>query len=314
MKYEKSTEEKQEQAALYALGALSQHEARTFEAQLRDGDVQAETELESFEKVVGAMGYAAEPVEPPAYVLDVLTARLKKEPQMPAPLQTLQFPESRNAFAQPIAGSDAHLEPSSSTHPQNVSPFPAVKPARQSSVLSFIPWALAAMFAVCAIVGVWTWRNAKLESDALKNQVALVKSETDKLSQQLLQENDKTYELARINQALRSPNSRVIELAGQEVAPSATANIFWDTSSNQWVVAANLPPAPEGKVYQLWFVTAEAKISAGLIKTDNKGHAFTVLEVPKDLANLAAAAITLEPVGGSAQPTMPIYTVGKIAS
>jgi anti-sigma-K factor RskA len=309
-----STEEKQEQAALYALGALSQHEARAFESHVRDGDSQAEAELVSFEEVVGVIGYVVEPVEPPTYLLDVLTARLKKEQQELAANQPLHFADRSNASAQPMAGSPANILSPFSQAPRNVEPFPEVKPARKSPVLSFMPWALAASLAVCATIGLLAWRNAKLESDALKNQVALVKSQTEELRSQLDQENGKIYELARINQALRSPNSRVIELAGQEVAPSSTGNIYWDTSGNQWVVAANLPPAPEGKVYQLWYVTSDAKISAGLVKTDNKGHAFTVIDFPKDITNLAAAAITLEPEGGSAQPTMPIYTIGKITS
>ena len=36
MKHERLTEEVQELAALYALGALTQHEARSFEIHLRD--------------------------------------------------------------------------------------------------------------------------------------------------------------------------------------------------------------------------------------------------------------------------------------
>lgn len=316
MKYEKSIEEKQEQAALYALGALSQHEARAFEHQLSDSDSQVGEDLESFEKVVEALGYLADSAQPSSYLLDVLTVRIQKEPQLPAASSVPQLSERSHPKAPSVVVADANARPQFPL-PQtsrNVTPFTDAKPGPKSSGLSFVPWALAASFAIAAIVGLWSWRNARSESDALKNQIAAVQSQSDQLRNQLSKENDKVYELARINQAIRSPNSRTIELAGQEVAPSSTANIFWDTNGNQWVVAANLPPAPEGKVYQLWFVTAEAKISAGLIKTDPQGHAFTVIDVPKDLTNLAAAAITLEPAGGSAQPTMPIYTVGKIAS
>jgi anti-sigma-K factor RskA len=314
LKYEKTTEEKQEQAALYALGALSQHEARAFEYQLHEGNMRTESELESFEKVVGVIGYTVEPVEPPAYLLDVLTARLKKEHQESAAAQSIQYPERGNQFDQADARSRAANSPQFSKASQNVAPFPDVKQAPKSSALSFVPWAIAASLAVCAIVGFLAWRNAKLERDTLKNQVASVQSDTIDLRNQLNQESNRIYQLARINQALRMPNSRIIELTGQEVARSSTATIYWDTKGNQWVVAANLPPAPEGKVYQLWFVTPEAKVSAGLIKTDSNGNAFTVVDVPIELTNLAAAAITLEPEGGSAQPTMPIYTVGKIAS
>jgi len=69
-----------------------------------------------------------------------------------------------------------------------------------------------------------------------------------------------------------------------------------------------------GKAYQLWFITtAQAKISAGVIRTDVTGQSFTIIDVPSDVSKqVAAAAITLEPEGGSEQPTMPIYVLGRV--
>jgi anti-sigma-K factor RskA len=101
-------------------------------------------------------------------------------------------------------------------------------------------------------------------------------------------------------------------MEGQPPAPASSAEILWDTQNSRWIVSANLPPAPSGKTYQLWFVTPAAKISAGLIRTDPTGHGFEVLEVPRNIGKVAAAAITLEPAGGSEQPTMPIFTLGEI--
>ena len=129
---------------------------------------------------------------------------------------------------------------------------------------------------------------------------------------ELRRRDEKIYEQARITEVLRGEGNRTITLNGQETAPSSKANVFWDIRANQWVVSGELPPAPDGKVYQLWFVTSDAKISAGLLKPKPDGHIFAELPIPKDLNNLAAAAITLEPEGGSSQPTMPIYTLGTI--
>jgi anti-sigma-K factor RskA len=308
LKDEKSIEEKQELAALYALGALCQHEAQAFEHQLYDGDSQTIADLQSFEKVVEALGYSIPAVEPPAYLLDVLTVRLQKEPQISP--QTIPFPNRQAVAAPPEQMAQPAFQPQASQPYQNVSPFPEAKRQRSSSAATLIPWAMAALLAIAAIAGFWQWRR---ETATLNSQIAEMKKTTDQLNKKLGEENDKVFELARISQALRSPNARVIELAGQDVAPSSKANIYWDTNGNQWVVSADLPPAPAGKVYQLWFVTPDAKINAGLVKTNDAGHAFTVISVPKDIANLTAAAITLEPEGGSPQPTLPIYTVGKIA-
>jgi anti-sigma-K factor RskA len=131
------------------------------------------------------------------------------------------------------------------------------------------------------------------------------------LKEQLAKETAKSTELAEINSVLNSPEVQTIELAGQEPAPDSSAKVYWDVQGARWVVTADLPPAPEGKVYQLWFVTPEAKISAGLISPDKNGHGFTVVQFPPSVTQLAAAAITLEPEGGSEQPTMPIYALGS---
>lgn len=307
MKDEKSKEEKQELAALYALGALCQHEAQVFESHLQDGDSQTVADLESFEKVVEALGYATSAVEPPAYLLDVLTARLLREPQIPG--QIVGFPNRRPISTQLVEISQPTIQPQAPQAYQNVAAFPVAKQQRKSSAAIVIPWAVAATLLIAAIVGFWQWRKA---TTSMNSQIADLKKETDLLKRKLNDENEKVFELARISQALRSPNARVIELAGQEAAPTSKASIFWDTSGNQWVVSADLPPAPEGKVYQLWFITSEGAVSAGLMKSNERGHAFTVVDLPKNLGNLTASGITLEPAGGSAQPTKPIYALGTV--
>jgi anti-sigma factor ChrR (cupin superfamily) len=65
-------------AALYALGALSQHEARPFEQHLDEGCAECSAELESFAKTVRALAFSAPDEQPPARVRAELLARLDK--------------------------------------------------------------------------------------------------------------------------------------------------------------------------------------------------------------------------------------------
>lgn len=69
------TEESQELAALYALGALGQHEARAFESLLAE-DAASAADLHAFEKAVATLAFAAPEAEPPADAKDKLMARL----------------------------------------------------------------------------------------------------------------------------------------------------------------------------------------------------------------------------------------------
>lgn len=285
LKHESITKESQEVAALYALGALSQHEARAFDVHLRNGCPICDLELKQFDEVVGLLGVSVAPESPSGYVRDLLAVRIQRE----------------------VA--ETHT-PAKSVIPFPGQPGVTQAPAKASSTASrsWLPWAVAAAFLVAFVFSFAAWRTTRgalqAEVDQIRDSASEVLRQNAELGQQLA-------ETVQINSVLSSPSPRVLRLEGQEPAPGASATVYWDVQGNRWVVTANLPPAPEGKVYQLWFVTPEAKISAGLIRPNRAGHGFEILQFPSDVGPLAAAAITLEPEGGSEQPTMPIYVLGS---
>jgi len=295
LNHHRVTNEGQETAALFALGALSQHEAQAFEVHLREGCPACYAELEQFDQVVGVLATAALPVAPPAYLRHLLALRIEREaPEAPpAAPSVLPFPEKAGAI---------HRKP-------------APKPSPFTNVL--LPWAAAAALLIAFAYTFTTWRTerqslrAALDQEKAQSSEAL--NENTNLKQQIAKESAVSAELAQINSVISSPQWRIIPLAGQGPAPDSSAKVYWDVQGNRWVVTADLPPAPEGKVYQVWFVTPTAKISAGLISPNKSGHGFTVVQFPSNVAPLAAAAITLEPEGGSQQPTMPIYALGKVS-
>lgn len=293
MNHDCVTREGQETAALYALGALSQHEARAFDTHLHEGCPACYAELKRFDRVVGVLGTAARPVAPPGYLRDLLAVRIEREvSKAPAASgSVIPFPEK----------------------PSPVHRTPA--PARSPLSRALLPWAVAAALLIALAYTFTTWRtqrqSLRAALDDERGQASETAGQNINLKEHLARESALSAELAEINSVLSSPQWRIIPLAGQEPAPESSAKVYWDVQANRWVVTADLPPAPEGKVYQLWFVTPSAKISAGLISPDKTGHAFSVVRFPSNVAQLAAAAITLEPEGGSQQPTMPIYALGK---
>jgi len=121
---------------------------------------------------------------------------------------------------------------------------------------------------------------------------------------------------ARFDQAqsttavLAAPDLARIDLQGQPVAPDARARALWSRSRGLVFTAANLPPAPAGKAYQVWVVTAQAPISAGLLTTDSAGGGSQYYMTPPDIAPPVAVAVTLEPSGGVPAPTGEKYLVG----
>ncbi len=295
LNHDRLTREGQETAALYALGALSQHEARAFDLHLNEGCAACDSELKQFDQVVGLLGSAAAPAVPPGYLRDLLAVRIEREaseaPTVPA--SVIAFPEKPGAIFHNVAEAS--------------SPFGRLR----------WPWVIAAALLIALTYTFTAWRSERRSwqaaLDQKKEQGSEALDQNTRLKEQLIKQSEMSTELAQINSVLNSSQWRIIPLAGQAPAPDSSAKVYWDVPDRRWVVTVDLPPAPAGKVYQLWCVTPSAKISAGLISPDKTGHGFAVVQSPSNASQLAAAAITLEPEGGSQQPTMPIYALGKVS-
>lgn len=65
-------------------------------------------------------------------------------------------------------------------------------------------------------------------------------------------------------------------------------------------VATGIEEAPSGKTYQLWFIENGTPVSAG---TFDPRDGVAVLRVPREFLSGSAAAVTIEPTGGSDNPT-----------
>ena len=85
---------------------------------------------------------------------------------------------------------------------------------------------------------------------------------------------------------------------------------MWSRARGMVFATSNLPPAPAGKVYQVWVVTAQAPISAGLVVPDPTGGGMTYFYTPPDIPAPTAVAVTLEPAGGVPAPTGQFFLVG----
>lgn len=109
---------------------------------------------------------------------------------------------------------------------------------------------------------------------------------------------------------LAAPDLVRIDLAGQPTAPGSSGRALWSRARGMVFATSNLPAPPAGKVYQVWVVTADAPISAGLVTPDPAGGGMTYFYTPPDIPPPTAVAVTLEPAGGVPAPTGEFYLVG----
>ena len=80
----------EELAPLYALGVLTQHEARAFEEHLAEGCVACLEDIQGFETVVGLLGASAPKAEPSDDVREKLLKSVSKEEESGATSPTLE--------------------------------------------------------------------------------------------------------------------------------------------------------------------------------------------------------------------------------
>ena len=87
------------------------------------------------------------------------------------------------------------------------------------------------------------------------------------------------------------------------------------TPNGSLVFAANLPPLPEDRVYQLWLIEGqEAPVSGGTFTVDAQGNALVSLRPGAPLPSANTFAVTNEPAGGSPGPTTPPLIAGSTQS
>jgi anti-sigma-K factor RskA len=181
----------------------------------------------------------------------------------------------------------------------------ALSPAR-----AWTGWlAAAASLTLAAFLG-WDARRLRGQVSQLEDQLQIAREAAAAGERQLASLRGASERQLSALTVLTAPDVARIDLAGQPVAPSASARAFWSRARGMVFEASRLPPPPPGRTYQLWVVTANAPVSAGLIEPDPSGNVHAVIATPPDIPDPVAVAVTLEPAGGVPAPTGEKYLVG----
>jgi len=268
-------DEIKELGALYAIGALDPATASEVEQYLRTASAEERREIEQWQEAAAMLPLALPPISVPPTVKDRLFARIN------------EGSTNEPAASQPAAP------------PPNLVPF--TPPARIESQPA--RWLLVAATVTLAVLsGLLLWQNSRLTR------------QRDELAEQARQQSQERIAKQQELNQITSADTRVITLSGGPI-PQASAKLFWDTVRQEWMVYLDhLPSPPAGKDYQLWYITQDQhQISAAVFRPDAQGHGEVRTSVPPSVAlHLVATAVTLEPKGGSTQPTGPTFLKGAI--
>jgi anti-sigma-K factor RskA len=100
-------------------------------------------------------------------------------------------------------------------------------------------------------------------------------------------------------------DTQIISLRGSESAPQAVAQLLFQPGRTQaGLVVSGLPPLPDHRSYQLWFVDPDdTRYDGGVFRVDESGQAVIAIDAPAEYAPGWRCGVTEEPAGGSEWPT-----------
>jgi len=319
-------------AGAYALGALNAEDARRYEEYLAQRE-EARTEATQLEDTAARLGLASLEVQPTPALKSNLMALIAVTPQLPAiapedapadgsaqqispaaqkresdgSTVTPQAAQTSDAAATASAPDDAAIAPVRPLHAAGSTPAasgtpasgasasgstasrPAgTRPASSAQSKAQARWfqkPVAFLAAAAAVVAVFLGASSLTGMLNNGNQV-----------QQALA-------LASINAQPDVQRSTVPLLANVDGNNSSTATLVWSENIGESVLLVNgLEQLPDDKVYELWYIDGDGSpISAGLFNIPDSGHTYSVLE--GEMTAGATVGVTVEPAGGSKQPT-----------
>jgi len=310
VKHERATEETRQQAALYALGLLTQHEAHCFELHMEECDV-CRAELARLLLASAQIGLAVSEQEPPEGFRERLAARIDSTPR-PAPVSDLpkkqepapsKTPEPRKTSEpaktfEPRTTSEPRKSPEPAKIPSYVrfnTPVPIEQPrsGKTAFVVNAIIYVLLAALAAFAF---YSWRSAENDKLRLRNRIQTSLDDLADLRQQLASPMGNMENLERFEEMLRKPSVRVAWLKGRPLMPNCTGVVLWDGLTDDITVIGAFDPAPDGQTYRLWLSDSSKSISACLLPSDKNGGVFTSIKLEQGMSDKTGvtAIVTLE--------------------
>lgn len=259
-------------APAYALDALDEFDRVRFERALAVSP-ELQAEVAAFREVASGLGDAVEPVAPPASLKASLFDRLDSAPQerradAAAPVAPVQQAPVEPAPVAPATSAAPEAQPAPDAQPAPVADL-AARRARRRLAIAWSSAAAVVLLVAGAFIGTnWFGPNGW----GAQREMAALTSASD--AQQT------TTEVAG--------GGEVTLVSSVEQGRSA-------------ILAAGLSELGDEHTYELWYIDEAGASSAGTFDVAGSDEAWRILE--GEFAPGVAVGITVEPAGGSPQPT-----------
>ncbi len=169
------------------------------------------------------------------------------------------------------------------------------------------------------------------ELAAVVEQESSAMAEVDELLSEVI---DKQTDLANQVQTVSQNESEMMDIVKEQrtltymaATPDRSVNMLWSSQrsapargmmfmSNDGrigiLAVLDLPPLPDDLVYQIWLIKGGVRTSVGTFTVDASGYGQTVIQLVVPVGEFDAIGITVEPAGGSRDPTGDQVLVGDL--
>jgi anti-sigma-K factor RskA len=248
----------------YALDALTEEEKEEVESYLGKHP-EARLQLQELQAGASALPHTVAPVEPPRHVKEALMRRVTSDVQ------------ARERSSQRASSS------------RSVTTEPSRRGIWFEDLFRLLSLGAATVALIWAFLLNAQVGRLQAEIASLNEQVASQSQSIDNLVQQLPQTNESDV----ITVSLESTGEQQRPL-GQLIAnPNDKSAV---------VVISGLPPLEPGKTYQVWLI-GDAPVSAGFLTVDENGQSVLIVTSEESIGSFKSLGISIEPEGGSEQPT-----------
>lgn len=181
-------------------------------------------------------------------------------------------------------------------------------PEKESSPYKWMFAASITLFLISGILSIYfynQWQQAE-------NRLAVAVAQEQQLAQSFNTVSQRVEQQDLLLRLLRDENYKPVKLQGVEGHPEASMLIYWSPSQQKvYADAVKLPKPPAGKQYQLWALQDGQPIDAGLLQVNGQPS----IQQMRQIRAAQAFAVTLEPEGGSENPTLEqLYVMGEVQS
>jgi len=164
-------------------------------------------------------------------------------------------------------------------------------------------WAIAASVLVAAL-GLVALRQWQTKED-MTRQIGLLQEENRRLRESNSSLSDRVDLLTR-------PDTRFLRMAGLENFRGTSGSAFLQPADRMAIAFIhNLPSVPQQQDFQMWVIqNGRPPFPSQVFKPSGQTTEIS-FSVPVEVSQVAVLAVTIEPAGGSPQPTGPMVLAGR---